>query len=575
MTRESRPARRRHRGAPRLLVLFLFAPLPSLAADPAPDACEDLPLAEAVREGELDAIPAGAAEGVEGAERIGSIVFDRRQIFDLSDPAENNALYALANTLHPLSREAAVAEQLPFSEGDPYVPARLRDVERTLRAFEWLYDARVVPVRRCGDEVDVAVVTRDVWSILPTGDFNRSGGESSFAFGVKDVNLLGRGETLGAFYQSGVDRDGVGAFYSDPSLVGTPWTLDVFGADNDDGGRVSVRVAKPFRSLDDRDGRHLRAVVDERVRPLFDTGFRVAEFVHRSVDLEAEFARSTGRVDGWVRRWRVGLAHEDHEFAREPGNLQPAVLPADRQSTFPFVGFELLEDRWAAASNLDRIQRAEDVYLGLRIAGRLGYSPDALGADDGRVHFSASIQDAGRSADGWLLSGYLRADGAVTTSDGESENVVARAGTELHVPQGERFGFYASLDGTWAEGLTVDRQILLGGDTGLRGYPQRFQDGDRRLRLRVEERWFSSAHPFRLFRYGAALFLDAGRSWFPGDDDSDDETGWLANVGIGLRLMPTRAPTDSMVHIDLAVPLVDGGRDVESVQVSLTLRETF
>lgn len=557
------------------LLFALVAPAFAQGAATGTDACVDLPLAQVVRDGDIDAIPAGSAASVDGGERIGAVVLDRRQIFDLDDPAENNALYGLANTLHPLSREATVREQLTFAEGDVYVPTQLRDAERRLRSFGWLYDARVVPVRRCGDAVEIAVVTRDVWSILPTGDVNRSGGESSFALGVKDVNLLGRGETLGAFYQSGVDRDGIGMFYSDPSLVGSPWTLNVLGAANDDGGRLSVTVEEPFRSLDDRERRRLSVSVDERVRPLFDTGVRVAEFVDRSRAAEMEFARSTGRVDGWVRRWRVGVAHYDHEFAVEPGILQPARLPRDRAATYPFVGFEVLEDRWEAATNIDVIERAEDVYLGLQIDATLGLSPDALGADDGRVVISTGVRDAARTSRGWLVSGFARIDGAVTLSDGEAENLIGTLGARLYVPQGSRFGFFASAEGDWAEGLTVDRQLLLGGDNGLRGYPQRFQDGDRRLRIRVEERWFASAHPFRLFRYGAALFLDAGRAWFPGDEDDDDETGWLANVGVGLRISPTRAPTDSMIHIDLALPLRTGGRDVEDVQVSLTLRETF
>ncbi|MDZ7826297.1 MAG: hypothetical protein U5R48_10110 [Gammaproteobacteria bacterium] len=95
------------------------------------------------------------------------------------------------------------------------------------------------------------------------------------------------------------------------------------------------------------------------------------------------------------------------------------------------------------------------------------------------------------------------------------------------------------------------------------------------MRARLEQRWFSGAHPFQLFRFGAAAFIDAGRAWFPGDPEDDDETGWLANAGIGLRFSSTRIPTNSMVHLDLAMPLRTGGRDVEDLQLSLTLRETF
>ena len=106
---------------------------------------------------------------------------------------------------------------------------------------------------------------------------------------------------------------------------------------------------------------------------------------------------------------------------------------------------------------------------------------------------------------------------------------------EAFYRQSSAAAFYASVDGLWTRGLTGERQVLLGGNSGLRAYPQRYQAGDRRLRLRLEERWFSSAHPFELFRYGAAVFFDAGRAWFAQDPNSDTE-GTLANVGAGLRL---------------------------------------
>jgi hypothetical protein len=550
--------------------LLTFSSMALAAAD-----CRQLEQAGELADGALESIPASAARAPEGATRIGDLRVIRQPIFNLDDPKEDRPLYRLANRLHIETLEQTVHEHLTVEAGDPLDAAALQESERILRNLDWLYDARVVPVRQCGEAVDVAVLVRDVWSIVPTGDVDRSGGESSFAFGVKDVNLLGRGETLGMFYQDGVDRDGVAAFYEDPALGATDWTLSLFGADFDDGGRLALNLEEPFRSLDDPSSRGFSAEVDERVQPLYDTGFRVAEFGQRSTRARTFLAGSSGRVEGRVRRWQLGLAHFDHEFRREPGSLQPARLPEDRSATWPFLGFELIEDDWGAGRNLDLIEHAEDIHLGQRLAASIGVSPDALGADDGRILFSAAWSDAARPGTDWLVSWAGSADGAVTTSDGDAENLVVSAGTRVYYRQSRAFSVFGSVEGTWTRGLTRDRQLLLGGGTGLRGYPQRFQDGDRRLRVRLEQRWFSGAHPFQLFRFGAAVFLDGGRAWFPGDPDDDDETGWLANAGIGLRFSSTRIPTNSMFHLDLAMPLRTGGRDVEDLQLSLTMRETF
>ena len=64
---------------------------------------------------------------------------------------------------------------------------------------------------------------------------------------------------------------------------------------------------------------------------------------------------------------------------------------------------------------------------------------------------------------------------------------------------------YASLSGLYGYNLDVDNLVQLGGDTGLRGYPLRYQGGDKRALLTVEQRCFTDWYPFRLFRVGGAV----------------------------------------------------------------------
>ena len=51
---------------------------------------------------------------------IGEISFDKANVFDLDDPAENNWLYRLANRWHIVTRDKVIAKQLLFRSGDPY-----------------------------------------------------------------------------------------------------------------------------------------------------------------------------------------------------------------------------------------------------------------------------------------------------------------------------------------------------------------------------------------------------------------------------------------------------------------------
>ena len=50
--------------------------------------------------------------------------------------------------------------------------------------------------------------------------------------------------------------------------------------------------------------------------------------------------------------------------------------------------------------------------------------------------------------------------------------------------------------------------------------------------------------------------------------------GWLRNLGFGLRLAPTKASFDKMVHVDLAFPL-DGAPSIDDVQFLVEIKRSF
>ena len=91
----------------------------------------------------------------------------------------------------------------------------------------------------------------------------------------------------------------------------------------------------------------------------------------------------------------------------------------------------------------------------------------------------------------------------------------------------------------WAHNLDADQQILLGGDTGLRGYPLRYQAGDGRWLFTAEQRFFTSWYPFQLFNVGAAVFYDMGATW--GRDPLGTPSAGPA-AGRGLRPAPRQQP---------------------------------
>ena len=143
----------------------------------------------------MSGVPSFAELEAAGA-RIGEIRVIPNDIFDLTDPAENNWLFRLANKLHPDppgGDPAAAALQ----DGDPVSVQAIEETERLLRAKHYLYEVSIQPVSHRDGVADIEVKTRDTWSLDLGIGLSRENGENKAGVAIKEDNLLGTGITLG------------------------------------------------------------------------------------------------------------------------------------------------------------------------------------------------------------------------------------------------------------------------------------------------------------------------------------------------------------------------------------------
>ena len=113
---------------------------------------------------------------VANAAEIGEIVIERENVFDPSNPKENNWLYRFANRVHIVTRDKVVRKQLLIASGDDYSKRLSDESERILRKNRYLYDVDIVPIRYENGVVDLEVKTRDLWSLMPELSLSRAGG---------------------------------------------------------------------------------------------------------------------------------------------------------------------------------------------------------------------------------------------------------------------------------------------------------------------------------------------------------------------------------------------------------------
>jgi len=503
---------------------------------------------------------------------IGEIYIYPENIFDLENPQEDRALYRLANRLHVRTQPNVIRQQLLFKSGDRYSQRLVDESERILRDARYLYDASIRPVAFNDGRVDLAVVTRDVWTLNPGISFGRRGGKNTSGIELEELNLLGTGTALSVSRKSGVDRDSTLFEYKDRNLFDSWWRVDAQYASNSDGAVRQLDVDRPFYALDSRWAAGVSLLDDEHIEPLYDLGKVVDEFRAQRKLASVSWGWSRGLENGWARRWTLGATYDSQQFSRAPGANLYDLVPEDRKFVYPWIGFELVQDEFGKYTNHDQIGRTEDFYLGTRLSVQLGYASESLGSHRDALILAAKASHGSASVDQdstLLLTGSFKS----RFEGGELRNAVIETAARYYLQQSQHRLFFATVEAAAGRELDLDTQILLGGDNGLRGYPLRYQGGDARALLTLEERYFTDWYPFRLFRVGAAAFVDVGRTWGRGEVNTPSQ-GWLKDIGIGLRLGSTRSGLGNVIHVDLAFPL-DGGADIKNVQLLVETKQRF
>jgi hypothetical protein len=492
-------------------------------------------------------------------------------VFDPSDPHESGGLYALANRLHIDTRASAIAAQLLFAPGDRYTRRVLDETERVLRNQRYLFDAEIRPVRYYDNTVDLEVATQDVWTLNPGVSFKRRGGENSSRFEIEDTNVLGYGKRLSFARTSDVDRDSWIAQWDDPNVASSRWRLSLDYADSSDGSSRAGLVEHPFFALDSRWSLGVSADEFDRIESRYVLGELAEQFRHEECAFEIFGGKSGGLTNGWVRRLLGGFRYEDADFGLPDSGIPPSSIPRARRLAYPWAGVEWLQDDFQETSNLNQIGRTEDLAFGLAARLEAGWSTTSLGATRDAAIVRGSVSDGFHLTEDQYL--FLNAGLTSRVESGRAANLITSARASYYLRTGRRGVLFAKADLVQSEALDSENQLLLGGGEGLRGYPLRYQSGTGLALVTLEQRLYTDWYPFRLVRVGAAAFLDAGRTWGRGALDVP-QRGWLADIGLGLRLGMSRSGLGNVLHIDVAVPF-DRDDTIDSVQIHLETKRSF
>ena len=517
------------------------------------------------------ACPAAAELEAQGY-RVGAVEIRELPIFDAGPEGELPTLYRFANEMHVDTRDHVIESQLLFKSGEPVSVRLIEETERNLRDLRYIREPSVRFVR-CHDRIaDIEVTVQEVWTTNPGISFGRSGGANTGGIKLQELNLFGLGKQLTFELAQDADRSHYTVHWRDPGVRGSRWITDVALRESNDGQGWSVMAQRPFYALDTRWSAGLALQQDETVDPVYRLGERVAGYGRQADFAEVSYGRSDGLRNGWSRRTTFGLRREHAEFGIAPGEPAPDVMPEDRRLDYPFLRFEAVQDDFETTRNRDQIARTEDQRFGLRYALEAGWSTPALGADRSGLLLHA---EASR---GWRLEldDTMFADAALTArvEGGAAVDGLLSGGLRYYHPTGSRGVIFAGFSAGIGHDLDADHELTIGGDTGLRGYPLRYQAGSATALVTVEHRFFSNVSLWHLADVGAAVFFDMGRAWGESPMGPSENLGLLKDFGFGLRLASSRSALGNVVHFDVAFPL-DGSRTIDDVQFLVQTKASF
>ena len=479
---------------------------------------------------------------------------------------EKGGLYQTANEWHINTKPYVIRRLLPFKEGDLIEPRDISEAERILRRQSFLRNAEIT-VLPSDDGIELKVRTWETWTLFPTVDIKREGGNTDFSYGIQDANLLGHGLGATIEYFSEQERTGYSLLLASNVLTDSHVRSHLILSDNSDGEQYAFGVGKPFYTLNDQWALHFDVNIERKEETIYSNDIKINQFSHDIENFNMSYAISDGIKDGAVWRYYAGFTHDKSDFYELDTTI---ALPENRDLSYPWIAVEFQQDQFIKSKNLYLIGRTEDVQLGWFYRFQLGLNLNHANYHNSLL-WSSLLRYRQQSGPNNLYQVYLSSRG-VEGNGLEPTTHYYQMGYEHFYHASQSRTWYAKIGYSAADNPYIDQPIAIGGETGLRGYPLEYQHGNKSLVINLEKRYYPDLNILQLLDVGFVGFVDIGKAsgatQYPNQED-----GTLISAGIGLRLFVSRSSGRNLINIDFATPL--NSDYLSGLDVSVTIKGSF
>jgi hypothetical protein len=471
---------------------------------------------------------------------IDNIFIERKEVFDSTD---KDWFFAadLANSIHVLTKEYIIRDELLFAEGEEIDKDHIYETIRNLRNYGLFSKVSVALDSVSEYYYDIYLTTKDIWSTIPIFIFGTGGNTTNIGGGMEELNLAGTGTHLrGEIYHRNENHIGIqgGFFITQRRLFRSEFFLDAGITANRYRTDQALLLSKPFRTIETEWAYGL-SVYNAYGRDFLYKDINAYELMpFHSRNLQVWFSRS------WLKNDRVFFSALLDLNDVDRGNIY-FERAFDNTGKLLF-SFSSVSEEYLQTDKLNTYQK-EDIPVGGWGAATLG-KIFPIDKNAGSYYYLGLQGEKSYLIDNFYFFG--QATGASAFSKGNGYFTYQEALVKSFYKFNPLMLIAARLRQQTVWNWDKLRQLILDNDGGLRGYQANQLSADNRIVINTEFRLFPDWQVW-IFKLAGAAFWDIATVW---DQETKlIKTQWHNSAGLGIRFYNQKSTGEnSIFRLDFA-----------------------
>ncbi|MBN1351177.1 hypothetical protein JXJ21_17290 [candidate division KSB1 bacterium] len=480
---------------------------------------------------------------------IGTISIIRDDIFDTTRKEYSGFPFPLLNKLHLKSKQHVIKRELLFRTGEVYDRRLIEETERNLRALPYLGDVSISGQHTTGDTVNLIVRTSEQWTTVIGTKYVIESDVPNYGIRLEEHNFGGYGQQVRISYAMIDGREQREFHLAENRLANTRLQLRYDYKLYEYGTFQGAMFGRPFFSERSKWAFQIAGDQYTGQRFQYENSHIVSSIYSHDLILKSHLSRLLDAKGH--SRLSIIYFSEKFDSAADCYPLSEFTYQIFRAQ----IGFayDVIKLNYLYERYLDNFGRIEDVPLGWGSNLFLGYGPECIGNGASFGYFSAALTNSRFAFKKFYI--FMRISGSTYFQRSAIDESVVLYEMKSYFRPRKSLTTVFRFESTMGWRTPENLQLFIDEKRGIRGYPSRFLQGQKRMICNLEQRFYPGLNLYS-FGIGGAVFADVGGILERNQPVSAMKP--LSSLGFGLRIGNTKAYGSIVHRIDFSFPLNGG-----------------